>query len=207
MRPPSRPSVTVFGLSNTATNTMPPKLAKPAIRLLTSASMRSSSTNRTSTHRQYLSREAPHAVQDLDRLELGFSGEHVDDPIAIQLDRARPPDAARLRRLDVPGLLDRRLAHDPFHAAQRDSGLRRDPAQPLAPCSQYLHSMSGHGSDHPPLPPDAAGPPQSFGTARYRSPSGGQNFRKKWGQNFRNPHKSALHSGRAFMHRSLWPGS
>src|SRR5438552_886467 len=47
--------------------------------------------------------------------------------------------------------------------------------------------MSGHGSDHPPLPPDAAGPPQSFGTARYRSPSRGQNFRNSWGQNFRNP--------------------
>ena len=37
--------------------------------------------------------------------------------------------------------------------------------------------MSGHGSDHPPSPPDAAGPPRSFGTTSYRSPSGGQNFR------------------------------
>src|SRR6266487_6469245 len=52
--------------------------------------------------------------------------------------------------------------------------------------------MSGHGSDHPPSPPDAAGPPRSFGTAGYRSPSGGQNFRNRWGQNFRNPQRSAL---------------
>jgi len=66
-------------------------------------------------------------VQDLDRLELRFSREHVDDPFAILLDHARPPDAARLRRLDVPGLFDRRLAHDPLHAAQRDPGLRCDP--------------------------------------------------------------------------------
>ena len=58
MRPPSRPSVTVFGLSNTATNGMPPKLAKPSSRLRTKASIRSSSTTGTSIQREYLSREA-----------------------------------------------------------------------------------------------------------------------------------------------------
>ena len=31
------------------------------------------------------------------------------------------------------------------------------------------------------------GPPRSFGTAGYRSPSGGHIFRKGWGQSFRNP--------------------
>ena len=135
--------------------------------------------------------QAPQAVQNLDRLQLRLSREHVDDPVAILLDHARPSDAAHFRRRDVPEFFDPRLAHDPLHAAQRNPGLRCDPSQRLAPCSQHLHPMSGHGSDHPPLPPDAAGPPQSFGTARYRSPSGGHIFRKGWGQNFRNPQSAA----------------
>jgi hypothetical protein len=48
--------------------------------------------------------------------------------------------------------------------------------------------MSDHGSDHPPSPPAAAGPPRSVGTAGYRSPSRGRNFRRRWGQSLRNPH-------------------
>jgi hypothetical protein len=39
------------------------------------------------------------------------------------------------------------------------------------------------------VPPDAAGRPRSFRGARYRSLSGGQNFRKGWGQSLRNSHE------------------
>src|SRR5207249_3680832 len=37
--------------------------------------------------------QAPQAVQNLDRLQLRLSREHVDDPVAILLDHARPSDA------------------------------------------------------------------------------------------------------------------
>jgi hypothetical protein len=46
------------------------------------------------------------------------------------------------------------------------------PTQRLASGSQHLNAMSGHGSDHPRSPRDAADTPRAFGTAGYRSPAG-----------------------------------
>lgn len=51
--------------------------------------------------------QPPQAMQDLDGRQLGLTREHVGDSVAIRLDQARPPDAARPRRHDVGGLLDR----------------------------------------------------------------------------------------------------
>jgi len=50
-------------------------------------------------------------------------------------------------------------------------GLRRDWPLRHGRRMQYLHSMSGHGSDHPPSPPGAVALPRSLGPAGYRSPS------------------------------------
>ena len=57
MRLSLRLSTTVFGLSNTATSGTPPKLSNPASRLRTSDSTPSLPTSRTSTQREYFSRD------------------------------------------------------------------------------------------------------------------------------------------------------
>jgi hypothetical protein len=57
MRLSLRLITTVFGLSNTATSGTPPKLSNPASKLRTSDSTPSFSTTRTSTQREYLSRD------------------------------------------------------------------------------------------------------------------------------------------------------
>jgi hypothetical protein len=130
-------------------------------------------------------------VQDLHGRQPRLSREHGHHALPKGCRHAGSSHAPLARLRHVARVLDRRLAADRPYAALRDSLDCRDSRlrQPGGP--QHLHSMSCHGSDHPPWPPDDAVHPRAFGWPRYRNPAGstGRSFRNQLGRNFRNPHR------------------
>src|SRR5262249_31358091 len=127
-------------------------------------------------------------MQDLDCRKQRLSSEKSVETLAPGCAHAWPSHAALPRRPQIGRIRDRWLPFDPFHGAPRQARLLDDLAHSLARGQQYLNSMPGHGSDHPPSPPGGgAVDPRRRRAAAYRSPaSGGQNFRKEGCQNFRN---------------------